>query len=96
MKEGNNFGLSRVEFINEIFPLDAAPENMPVSFYIDDLKESIVKLSELMLLQDKEDRKEICDIMVSISNIHLLLSKMKDDVIKYSAAYRDDDDTIAG
>ena len=82
--KNDNFGLSPVQYINEIFPLVENEENMPVSFYMDDLKEAIVSMSEWMITADKDDRDKISRTMCSISSTYRMLSEMRDAVVKYA------------
>ena len=77
--------ISDVHYINEVFSFCENHENMPVSFYIDELRNSIIELSELMLLLDRDDREKISSIMVNVSSAHLLLSRMKEAVLEYAA-----------
>lgn len=84
METNNNFGLSPVKYINEIFPLSIKPDNMPISYHIEDLKDVIVGLSELMLTMDKKDRENISTLMVKVSGTCKMLSEMKAAVLRYS------------
>lgn len=82
--KGDNFGLSPVKAINELFPLDCEQENMPATWYLDDLKESIISLSEMMLTMDKEEREEISSIIVSIAGTHKMLFDMYNAVLRWA------------
>ena len=82
--KGDNFGLSPVKAINELFPLDCKQEDMPAIWYLDDLKESIISLSEMMLTMDKEEREEISSIIVSIAGTHKMLSGIYNAVLRWA------------
>lgn len=77
--------ISRVEYLNEIFPLNVEENRMPVCVYIDDLRDSIIKLSELMVDTDTENWEHISSILVTLSGTLRLLSDMKQSVLQYSA-----------
>lgn len=77
--------VSEIDYINGLFPLSVAEEFMPVSCCIDDLKDGIVKLSEIMITMPKEEREEMSDIMVRLSGAYKLLSDMRTAVIRYSS-----------
>jgi len=77
--------ISNVDFINGIFPLELPAEHMPVSLYIDDLKDGIVKLSEMMVTMPKEEREAMSEILVHLSGACKLLSDMRTEVLRYSA-----------
>lgn len=76
--------ISEVVYINEIFPICDDPQNMPVSLYIDELKEAVIQLSELMITLDKDDRLGVSEAMVKISSTGKMLSEMKQAVLKYT------------
>ena len=80
--------ISEVDYLNEILPICNNIQNMPISFYIDELKESIVQLSELMLTLDKDERIDISDIMVKISGTHKMLTEMQQAVLDYKAGLK--------
>lgn len=85
MSANDNFELSRVPEINEVFPIVGNHENMPVTFYIDDLKEVIFFLSEQMISADKEERDQISIVMGKISGVCKSLNEMKQAVLAYAS-----------
>lgn len=85
MNANDNFELSRIPEINEVFPIVGNHENMPVTFYIDDLKEVIFFLSEQMISADKEERDEISIVMGKISGVCKSLNEMKQAVLAYAS-----------
>lgn len=87
MTAEENFDLTQVAYINEMFPLSIAPENMPMSFYIEELKGAITKLTTLMISLDLNDRQIATEVLLTVAGTHKMLSDMKQDVLLYSQGY---------
>ena len=76
--------VSPIDALNAMFPLNVSIDYMPVTACIDDLKDGILKLSEIMISMPKDDREQMSDILVCLSGACKLLTDMRTAALTYA------------
>lgn len=75
--------ISKVDYLNEIFPLTISPDEMPVSLVMDDLKEGILELTKMTITMDRTERETASEIICNVAGAYKLMEEMRQAVLEY-------------
>lgn len=64
------------DYIADLLQPDKPDEYRPIIFYLSDIKDSIVKLTTCMLELDKQQREQLGDVIMTLSQIYKVLSDL--------------------